>query len=190
MRAIGLQGPWSDACFPPVTKGLTDETKITLPWHHVGFISAKSQGWSFWVLLHEANDSHVPGFSTHIQQGQRHGKLKSLWASAARIQIEHPVAFRLLCLMSVTADDRLESSGLRAKIQFPQVVQHVKTGAPQFHHCRHWQFLRPGFRVNVSAHGKNRRDSLQLRKYFWVADVARMNDHLDAFQRALCLRPQ
>jgi hypothetical protein len=88
------------------------------------------------------------------------------------------------------AYDDLESHGGGIKIERVNVVKDVYRGAIHLDDFCLGQSERPRFRIDISPHGENRRESFQRFEDLRSSYIARMNDQFRAFQRAQGLGAQ
>jgi len=98
--------------------------------------------------------------------------------------------FRAGRLVRMSAHDDMESRGDRIKIERVNIVEDVNRCGIGLDDFGFGQGQRPRFRIDISAHGKNRGESFQRFEYFRIAYVACMNDQVGALEGAQGLRAQ
>lgn len=79
-------------------------------------------------------------------------------------------------------DDPITAHG-GAEVNFVHVVDHVNSNAADLKRSGSGQKLRPAAAVHVAFDRDHRRDSFQAVEHFNFADVPRMDNEVDAFER-------
>lgn len=92
--------------------------------------------------------------------------------------------------MGVAAYDGVETGGLRLEVEILEIVKHIKMEPSGLDNCGEGQFLRPGLRVHITAHGKYGSNAFELCQNFGRAHVSGMNYELHPEQSALCFRAE
>ncbi|HKN25627.1 MAG TPA: hypothetical protein VJX72_12335 [Candidatus Acidoferrum sp.] len=90
----------------------------------------------------------------------------------------------------MSTDDEVEFGGIRAQVQFAQIVQNVKARAVRLDDRGGRELLGPGSDIHVSTHSEDRRNALQLSQNVGLPNVASVDNQIDAVQRSFCLRPE
>lgn len=111
----------------------------------------------------------------HHEFADAHGKLESSRTRAARIEIKHSVAERLLGNVAMSGDYNREARRLRLEIQFGKVVQNVNGNAADLKHVRFRQPVGPWSFVNVPANSGDRGNLGKPFENPRRADIASMN---------------
>ena len=138
----------------------------------------------------ERHNLRLPWLPGEFEQRKSDRQVEAAGPCTAWVQVKDPSLIALADLMRVTADDRVEASGLRVEVEILEIVKHIKTEAICFDDRRDWKFLRPGLGVYVAAHGKHRSDEFELRENFRSAHISRMDNQLHPGQGALRFRAE
>lgn len=85
-------------------------------------------------------------------------------------------------LMSVAGNDRIEAGGSWFEVQFAEIVEHVKTGTGGLDDGGQRELQRPTLSIDIAADGKDGGDGFQLGENFRRANIAGMDDEMDATQ--------
>ena len=85
-------------------------------------------------------------------------QVEALWTSAARVDVEDAIVPVRFGLVSVAADDNVETGDFRIEVKLFKVVQDVDRDMLEFDNCGGRKGRGPGFGVNVAANGENGRD--------------------------------
>ncbi len=86
-------------------------------------------------------------------------------------------------LVSVAADDDVEAGGFWVGVEVLKIVQDVDRDILEFDDSGERKGRGPGLGVHVAANGEDGCDGFELVEDSRIADVARMNDGLGAFER-------
>ena len=81
-------------------------------------------------------------------------------------------------------DDHIDAGRRRIEVEFREIVKHVEEPAGQLDEFRLRIPGRPLIPVDVASYRRSRRDLAQSRDHFGAADIARMNDVVDAASRS------
>jgi hypothetical protein len=82
--------------------------------------------------------------------------------------------------MGMPAHYRGKSGRDRVNIKPRNIVQHPAQELSHPHRALFRQICRPGLCIDISPHGKRRRNGAQLANDLRPADISSMNDELDA----------
>ncbi len=91
--------------------------------------------------------------------------------------------------MRVAADNYGNPGSRRVKVQFMQVMEHVKRRSAQFDKLGRWQRCARPTAIDVPAYGSERSDFPESVENLRVADVSRVKDVVDCGERLQRLRP-
>jgi hypothetical protein len=136
----------------------------------------------FGGCVHQVDDIEVPWLSTYVEAGDRYRQIETARACASRIEEQDAAVFRAGRLVRMSAHDDMESRGDGVKIERVNVVENKNRCGLRLDDLGFRQCQRPRFRIHISSHGKNRRESLQRSEYFRIAHVAGMNDQVRTFE--------
>ena len=125
-----------------------------------------------------------------LETRDRHRQIKTPRACASWIEEQDAVEFRPGRFVRMPAHDDVESRADGIEIELVNVVKNVNRCGICLDNFGFGQGLRPRFRIDISSHGKNRGKSFQRFENFRIANVARMDDQIRAFERAQSLRAQ
>lgn len=136
------------------------------------------------------NDFRADLVGLDAQSGHRHRKPKPAWASAARIEIQHPMFRGAGRPMGMTGHDDLKASGERVQIEGAKVMEYVQVNAFDFDHLCRGELPGPCAVIHVSTYGEHWPDFLQGLDHVGEANVARMHDEIRVLQRGKGLGTQ
>ncbi len=110
---------------------------------------------------------------------------ESLWAGAARIEIEHAGAYFLVGNVTVTINYSFESRSLRLQVQLGEVMQNVDRRAREFDYFVLGQPASPRRFIDVPANGSESCKCAESLQDFGITHIPRVND---VFRSAQCVQ--
>lgn len=131
----------------------------------------------------EFDDFRLEGaVAFHVQVAHGDGEVEASRTAGAGIEVEHAFVVRDGGFVGVPVEDSGEARGRRVEVEGLDVVQQVEVGAFEQEHLGLGEAAARALGVDIAADGSDGRDLSQGVEDGWIADVAEVQDAVDAFQ--------
>jgi hypothetical protein len=115
-----------------------------------------------------------------LQYGVADRQAEAAGTDAAGVQVEYALFLEDRRLMRVAEDHDADPCVCRLQVEFVQTMQHVNEAAAELDDFGNWKLGAGAGAIDVAANGSHWRDLAQFVEDGWVADIACMQDVVNA----------
>jgi hypothetical protein len=144
--------------------------------------------WS--VARLQLHDRRLDAALVDRQHRDRHREPEPPRTGAPRVDVQHAVAPLDAWLVGMARDDRAEAAGDWIDVEGTEVVQNVQGRAADSGHVGLGQRVRPRATIDVAANNNEWSQPAERWKDLGIADVAGMDDEIDAAEGGDGFRPE